>query len=130
VRRIGKKASAGVVIVVVALALPLSLIGRAHTFTADSRVTIRYNTSGDAFRGQVFSGRASCRANRTVRLYKVRPGPDRFIGRDRTNQLGVWRIPRDNPHGRFYARVLRRVTTGYAHFHRCLGDRSPTIFVR
>lgn len=129
-RRIGKKASAGFVILVMALALPLSLIGRADTFTADSRVTIRYRTVGHAFRGHVGSVRASCRVNRVVNVFRVIPGPDRFIGSDTTNQFGNWRLPRANPHGRFYARAPRRVISGYAHSHTCLGDRSPTIFVQ
>lgn len=129
-RGIGKKASAGFVIVAMALALPLSLIGRAHDFSAGARVTVGYKAAAHDFVGKVFSGRYTCWVDRTVRVFKVRPGPDRLIGVDTTNLSGGWRIPRANPHGNFYARVQRRVRLGYAHSHTCLGDRSPTIFVQ
>ena len=130
VRTVRRKVSSGLLIAVLALAIPMSLIGRAHTFRSDTRVTIRYGNVANAFRGHVFSGREFCRENRTVRLFKVRQGPDFFVGTDQTNQSGDWRIPRANPHGNFYARAPRKVSSGYNHSHTCLRDRSPTIFVQ
>jgi hypothetical protein len=81
---------------------------------AASRVTIR-----DRFRGRVTSSRRSCRVNRRVIVKKVRPGRDRTVGSDRTNNRGRWRLRRPNANGRFYAQVNRNAA--------CRGDRSRTI---
>ncbi len=121
---------AGVIVASMALVIPMSLMGQAHTFTADSRVTARYGPVVHKFLGEVFSARKVCRVERTVNLFKVRLGPDRFVGSDLTNASGVWKIPRANPHGNFYARAPRSVTVTYGHSHTCLGDRSPTFFVQ
>jgi hypothetical protein len=130
VRGIKQRVFAGVVVASMALVIPMSLMGQAHTFTADSNVTIRYGALVHKFLGHVGSPREVCRVERTVNLFKVRPGLDRFIGTDLTNSSGVWKIPRANPHGNFYARAPRTVTVTYGHSHTCLGDRSPTIFVQ
>jgi hypothetical protein len=130
VRRARQKVFAGIVVASMALVIPLSLIGQAHTFTAESRVTIRYGTVVHRFMGHVSSARQGCERGRTVLVFKVQPGANRFIGSDKTNASGVWSIPRPNPHGWFYARAPRRVTLTYGHSHECLSDRSPTIFVQ
>lgn len=112
------------------LMLQMSFVGRAHEFTADSEVTIRWAQGVTAFKGQVISARASCEQDRRVLLYKVRPGADSLIGTDRTNDEGRWRIDRANPHGSFYAKIFRREVQGYGHFHVCRGDKSQTIQVQ
>lgn len=128
--RAKKKVFAGIVVASMALVIPMSLMGQAHTFTAESRATIRYGTLVHRFMGHVNSGRDVCERGRTVVLFKAQPGADRFIATDTTNSSGVWSIPRANPHGWFYARAPRRVTLTYGHSHTCLGDRSPTVFVQ
>jgi hypothetical protein len=105
---------------------------QAHTRRARSRVTIRYKGRLDRFQGRVVSRRARCERRRLVLLVKARRGiSDRVIDRDRTNRRGRWRIPRRRPRGRFYAIVVRRLsTTGYGpgpHRHICKRDRSRTI---
>jgi hypothetical protein len=130
VKRARQKVFAGIVVASMALVIPMSLIGQAHTFTAASRATIRYGTVVHRFVGHVYSGQDVCERARTVFLFKVQPGTDRLIGSDKTSSSGVWSIPRSNPHGHYYARAPQRVTVTYGHSHTCLGDRSPTIHVQ
>jgi hypothetical protein len=115
---------------VLALAIPGSLIGLAHSFDAQSTVTIKYGHVRHAFVGRVSSPRVLCVAGRTVKVFKVIPGPNRLIGIDATNARGRYAVPRQHPRGFFYARVIRSDTESYGHSHLCRGDRSPTIHVR
>jgi hypothetical protein len=79
-----------------------------------SQVTIR-----GSFKGQVVSEAARCEKNRRVFLKKHRPGKNRTVGSDRTNNAGNWRIQKANPNGRYYAKIKRT--------RRCTGDKSPTV---
>jgi len=97
----------------------------AHSFNEPSSVSIGY--SNGAFRGGVRSGRAFCRANRTVTVYKVRSGPDFPVGSDRTNNAGYYTVRARANNGRFYAVVSSKRENRYGHSHRCGGDSSGTI---
>jgi hypothetical protein len=79
-----------------------------------SQVTIR-----GSFKGQVVSEAAKCEKRRRVLLKKKRPGKDKTVGSDRTNNAGNWRIRKANPNGRYYAKIKRT--------RRCTGDKSPTV---
>jgi hypothetical protein len=79
-----------------------------------SQVTIR-----GSFKGQVVSEAAKCEKHRRVLLKKKRPGKDKTVGSDRTNNAGNWRIRKANPNGRYYAKIKRT--------RRCTGDKSPTV---
>jgi hypothetical protein len=81
----------------------------AHSFTATSKVTITYENG--RFQGRVESSRAPrfCRYNRKVKVFKVRPGDDKFIGEDQTGRQGKWKVFRPGAHGRFYAKVKPKV---------------------
>jgi hypothetical protein len=79
-----------------------------------SQVTIR-----GSFKGQVVSEAAKCEKHRRVLLKKKRPGKDKTVGSDRTNNAGNWRIRKANPDGRYYAKIKRT--------RRCTGDKSPTV---
>jgi hypothetical protein len=83
-----------------------------------STITIR-----GKFNGRVRSGAGFCRRSRRVVLKKVRPGPDRTVGRDRTNRRGVWRINKPNARGRFYARAQRKQNANVT----CTPARSRTV---
>ena len=91
----------------------------AHTFTANSSVSIRFRDG--KFRGRVRSSRPSCVRKRLVKVYKARPNrPDVFIGDDRTNSNGRYAIPKPpGVKGKFYSRVKRRITGKYKHNHKC-----------
>jgi hypothetical protein len=117
----------GLVIAVVSLLTVGTGIAAAHTFRADSEVTIRYNDDRDRFQGRVNSERPSCERNRIVVVFRDNPGQDSPVGSDRTNDNGFWAVEQNNPQGDFYARVLRRERTSEGHTHICRGDRSETI---
>ena len=94
----------------------------AHTFTANSTVSIRFHDG--KFKGRVRSPRERCEKRRLVKVFKARPNrPDVFIGDDRTNDDGFYRV--DKPSGvsgKFYAAATRKEThhPNYpAQIHRC-----------
>jgi hypothetical protein len=99
-----------------------AVVQKRVTQTGKPRVESRIGIRGK-FRGKVRSPRNACERRRTVVLKKRRPGPDRTVGRDRTNRKGVWRIRKPNARGRFYARVQRQEKRRVI----CLGDRSKTV---
>jgi hypothetical protein len=98
------------------------VVQKRVTQTGKPRVESRIGIRGK-FRGRVRSPRNACERRRSVVLKKVRPGPDRTVGRDRTNRRGVWRINKPNARGRFYARVQRQEKRRVI----CLGDRSKIV---
>lgn len=55
------------------------------------------------FHGKVLSRRVACERNRTVKVYRVDPGPDGLFGTTTSNADGEWSIPAGIPHGTFYA---------------------------
>jgi hypothetical protein len=102
----------------------------AHRFTANPAVRINYKKK--TFFGRIASRRARCRRNRRVTLIKARRGiSDLIVARTRTGRRGRWRVERRRrPHGRFYARIYRRVPRSYGHVHRCRADESRRLRIR
>ena len=97
----------------------------AHTFTGSTSTTIGY--ARGAFRGRISSNVASCKIGRTVRLYKVKKGPDRLLGKTKSNRRGKWSIARAKRRGRYYAKVAGRQAGTYGHNHRCAAATSATL---
>jgi hypothetical protein len=74
-----------------------------------SDVSIRHRNRPHEFRGRVDSAVPRCERGRTVRIKKVRSGPDRTVGRDRTNRQGRYEVRhRRGGRGRYYAVVARK----------------------
>jgi hypothetical protein len=65
-----------------------------------------------AFNGKVKSSKASCTKNRTVKLYRMAAGPDRFLGSDKTNKKGKWLVPAKLKSGSYYAKAPKRGNCG------------------
>jgi hypothetical protein len=109
----------------------------AHTFAADTSLTIAKVPSGATqagakvvIYGRLRSANATCRSNKVVKLMRVRPGPDKLLARDRTDAEGEYLFVR-NP-GRdqtVYTRFSGTFTSTYPHSHRCRSDRSRSLFV-
>jgi hypothetical protein len=97
----------------------------AHSWTENAQVTIDYDNEGQHFEGRVKSDRNVCERNREVEVRKIKPTEDRVVGTDRTNDNGRYRVPDDNPHGDFYAKVFRKERSGGDHV--CRGERSDPI---
>lgn len=103
-------------------------VADAHSFRADSKVTMHYNADKERFQGRVTSRRESCVRYRRVVIHRATPGGNPAVGEVRSNVNGFWKAGEAvNPQGDFYARVVRRVRTRDDHSHVCRADVSPTI---
>lgn len=83
-------------------------------------------TISGSFEGQVRSSDASCEQRRKVVVKRVKEGPDRVVGRDVTDQSGAYRVPVQNPSGRFYAVATKRAG-GASGGGNCLKARSKKV---
>jgi len=96
----------------------------------NTNITIRWDESGHAFKGSVGSNRKGCSRFRKVVLKKVKPGPNRTVGRDTSNRAGNWSVRKRRAHGNYYAVAKRkRYTNRFGRLIICLRDKSPTINV-
>jgi Concanavalin A-like lectin/glucanases superfamily/Glucose / Sorbosone dehydrogenase len=68
-------------------------------------LSIHYSERAEAFKGKVRSPEEDCRRGEDVRVLRVKPGPDKRVGKDGTNGRGGYSIPDRGGHGRFYAKV-------------------------
>jgi hypothetical protein len=109
---------------VLALCAALALTVPALANRAQTTLTITY--TGDGFDGKVRSQRASCKRNRTVKVYKQKggspnPSQDTYTGlSDTSGDDGSWSTGNSGQeHGKFYARVRRNT--------RCKGAFSDTV---
>ena len=107
------------------LALPLVGIVAVGTLafagpaTAGGGTTVTIKGPQGDFHGKV-NTREPCKAERTVKVFKVRKGDDRNIGSDTTGDDGKWSIGNSGfKNGRFYAKVKKT--------DECEGARSETI---
>lgn len=126
----GRARLAGILTVaLLGLAIPIGLLATAQAQVATSRATIRWNEQRTFFAGRVTSQLPACRADRVVRVFKVRPGRDKAVGSDVTNRRGLWKVnKRHRVDGRFYARVARAPAPGYyGQANTCGADRSRRI---
>lgn len=77
------------VLLVFALLLALPA-GSAAGARYPAKVIVSLKTP--AFHGKLKSSRGACRANRTVKLFRKKRGPDKLLGTDRTNAKAKWSI--------------------------------------
>jgi hypothetical protein len=93
----------------------------------DSRVTI--SEKAPAFHGRVKSDAHPCEQQRKVKLFRAkRHAPDKFLGRDHTNNHGRWQVD-VNPlkSGAYYAKVARRSEGTAGTIHVCKRDSSRIV---
>jgi hypothetical protein len=83
-------------------------------------------TISGTFEGRVRSSDAGCKRARTVIVKRVKNGPDRVVGRDVTNDSGAYRVPAQNPSGRFYALATKKAD-GASISRNCLKARSKKV---
>jgi hypothetical protein len=127
-----KRVTASVIVGFLLLTTVLVSAAIAHTYVAETSLTIHKEPRGitDAGEklfifGKLRSPRPACRVNEWVKLMRVRPGPDRAIGRDRTGSDGNYRFVlhpvRDLT---VYAKFFGSFRNPVGHSHRCLSSRS------
>jgi hypothetical protein len=96
---------------IAAIAAAALLVPASGSAAAGTKVIVSFKLP--AFHGKLASSSQGCVANRTVRLFKVRSGPDRVLKTDRSNAKGKWAavIARKRvPSGTYYAKVAARGT--------------------
>jgi len=79
-----------------------------------------------SFEGAVRSSDGSCEQGRKVVVKRAKKGPDRVVGRDVTDQSGAYRVPAQNPSGRFYA-IPTKKAGGATGAGNCLKARSKRV---
>lgn len=87
-----------VAILAVAL-LPASAAGASYS----TKVIVSLKTP--AFHGKLKSSQSACTANRAVKLFRKKAGPDKQLGTDRSNANGKWSIPIKLKPGSYYAKA-------------------------
>ncbi|WP_183093791.1 proprotein convertase P-domain-containing protein [Nocardioides stalactiti] len=78
-------------------------------------VTLGYNATVKEFRGKLSSSTETrCAAGQPVRIYRALSGADQLISRTRTDGTGVYKVPRVNPLGTYYAVAPKNYLEGVA----------------
>jgi hypothetical protein len=122
-------------VLVAAVGMGVAATVSAHPFVASPSLSIGKVPSGTTSPGErvvifgkVHSGRQLCKEDRVVRLFKVRPGADRLLARDRTDAEGEYGFVR-RPGGdqRVYTRIGRLHEVSYGHDHLCRAARSNNL---
>jgi hypothetical protein len=103
-----------------------TVLGKRHVRTLGH---IRHYPASRTFRGWLDSSKAKCIRNRTVKLFKYRPGPNHKMATRKTARNGHWKVRRQrNPKGRFYAKTtVKKFTTKSGLRVICDAHRSGTL---
>lgn len=110
--------SALLLVLVLAALIPASSAAGASYST---KVIVSLKTP--AFHGSVKSDKGACATNRTVMLFRKRPGADRLLGSDKSNANARWSIPigkRLTP-GSYYAKAPAKGS--------CRADKSKVLTI-
>lgn len=75
------------------LALLVALLPASSAAGASYSTKIVVSLKTPAFHGKLKSSRDACTTNRTVNLFRRKPGPDRLLGTDKSNASASWSIP-------------------------------------
>jgi hypothetical protein len=120
---------------VAAVGLGVAGTAAGHPFTASPSLTISKVPAGATSPGErivvfgkIRTGRAFCKNDRRVRLFRVRPGADRLIATDRSDAEGEYGFAlRPRRDQRVYTRIGRLERHTYAHDHVCRAARSHNL---
>lgn len=123
------------IVIATAIGLVLAAVAGAHVFVSSPQLSIAKVPSGSIapgariiVYGRIHSSRSFCKRDRRVRLFRVSPGPDRFLGSDRTDNEGEYRfVRRPRRDQTVYTRIGRLVVSSYGHRHACRADRSRNL---
>jgi hypothetical protein len=113
-------------LVALAMVVPVFAGGVARAGMEDSRVSIRYNTDSEHFKGRVSSDEAECRAGRTIKIFKKTRDGRSLQGKDKTNSKGRYSVAVMHANGRYFA--VARKYEGMNNLV-CKKGRSKTIRV-
>lgn len=120
-----RKSTLAVLAACAAMLAGLALPALASAFSSSVTITFVDRPGPDIFRGRVMSVNNNCISDRPVRLFQVRPGADRRIDSDESEDDGRWDIDveGDPAPGDYYARVIKTPLGA----NNCGAASSPTI---
>ena len=106
-------------------------------FTAPTSLSIARTPTGMVsagtevnFHGKLSSGHHSCVDSETIHLFRVKPGADKMVGTDVTNDRGKYSIDRKVfKTGKYYTRYNGKTTGVHPNRHICLASRSDSLKV-
>lgn len=108
-------------LLIVVFAAAMLLMVPVASASYSTQVVVSLKTP--AFHGSLKSRRHSCTTNRTVKLFRKKPGADKLLGTDSSNAAGKWSIPlgkRLTP-GSYYAKAPAKGS--------CRSDKSKVLTV-
>lgn len=112
---------------IAALSCTIALGGIAPAAAQDMpfESKIKIGNGPPAFHGKVKSDSPECIVNRKVRVFRVREGDDKLLGKDRTDMDGKWEVLVNLKGGAYYAKVneYARETPQLL----CLSDRTKRV---
>lgn len=79
------------VLLVLVLLVALLAAGPAAGASYSTKVIVSLKTP--AFHGKLKSSRSACATNRTVKLFRKKPGVDKLLGTGKSNAKTRWSIP-------------------------------------
>lgn len=91
-------------LVAVALAT-MAVASPAAQSAPPAKTNLTIKAQGTDLSGKVSSSRKSCVNNRTVKVYKVKPGKDEYVAQDTSDSQGQWNTGNTGMNGKFYART-------------------------
>jgi hypothetical protein len=95
------------VVLLATLAAAALFVGPASGATG-SKTQVVVSLKTPAFHGSLKVAKAGCEVGRTVRLYRVGPGPDKVLKRSTSNREGRWSTPIRLHSGSYYAKAAAR----------------------
>lgn len=121
-----------------AVVLALAATASAHRFVSSPSLSIHKQPTGTTSPGKkvivfgkVRSSRGICREDRLVRLFRVRPGPNRLLATFVTNFFGDYRFARHPRRTqKVYTRIPRLHEVSFGHDHLCRAARSRDLRIR
>jgi hypothetical protein len=106
------------------IALVTALLPIASAAGSGYSTTIVVSLRVPAFHGSLKSSKGACRTNRTVQLFRKKPGADKLLGADKSNAKGEWSIP-----------LGKKLTSGSSYYAktpakgRCGGAKSKVLAI-
>jgi hypothetical protein len=88
----------------------------AGDMPVETKLVLR--NSAPAFHGKVRADDDRCVAGRKVRLFRVKPGDDKLLGKDLADAKGYWEVLKGPKSGVYYAKT-KEITAG--------GEESSTV---
>jgi hypothetical protein len=81
-----------ILLLVVVVVASLAFAGSASAAFTLFKTTIFVSEKFPAFHGKLHSKNDFCVADRPVKVYRERPGPDKHLGTDRSEESGFWQV--------------------------------------